>query len=509
MRQPRQDETHKKSNPICRAGRPPNLPQEVPVKILLVDPPWYTLQGVKAATVSLGLAAIAGVLEAQGHEVALFNGDLYGGGPRSRESTLTSPAAPPDLEHPAYQRLRAVLQELRPEAVGITAMTAEFPSACAVGRLVRQEAAAATVIIGGVHPTLVPEEVLAYEWFDYAVIGEGEETAAALFQALASGSSPETVAGLAYRSRGAIRRTGPRPLIENLDVLPLPSYLGLLDRHAHIPADLGGVITSRGCPYPCLYCASKKLWTRRVRFRSVARVLEEVARLYREGVRLFRLHDDTFTLKAARVRDFCDGMRTFPDARWSCDTRVDLLDEDLARRMRTAGCYQVNLGIESGSERIRALVAKKVDVAQARRLLRTLRGYGIRVTAYFMTGFPTETGAELDETLALARTLSPDTPLFSVFTPYPGTGLWDDLREAGKLPEKPDYGIFYHHSAALNFSAMEPEEFYARMQAVRAYEQEQVRTAGRRYLRRHPLRFISDRRIIRKQLTCCFDGAAR
>jgi anaerobic magnesium-protoporphyrin IX monomethyl ester cyclase len=364
-------------------------------------------------------------------------------------------------------------------------------------------------VIGGVHPTLVPEEVLEHECFDYAVIGEGEATAAALFQVLASGTNPATVAGIAYRERGLIRRTEPRPLIANLDALPLPSYRGLIDRKAHIPADLGGVITSRGCPYPCLYCASKKLWTRKVRFRSVARVLEEVGGLYREGVRLFRLHDDAFTLKAARVRDFCEGMRSFPDARWSCDTRVDLLDEDLARRMRQAGCYQVNLGIESGSERIRAMVAKRVDVAQARRLVRHLRRYGIRVTAYFMAGFPTETGLELDETLALARTLSPDIPCFSVFTPYPGTGLWDDLREAGRLPEKPDYGMFYHHSAALNFSAMEPEEFASRLKTVRAYEQKQVRAARRRYLLRHPLRFVSDRNIIRKQLTFCFDGALR
>jgi radical SAM superfamily enzyme YgiQ (UPF0313 family) len=127
--------------------------------------------------------------------------------------------------------------------------------------------------------------------------------------------------------------------------------------------------------------------------------------------------------------------------------------------MRVAGCYQINLGIESGSERIRNLVAKKVDIAKARRLVRMLKRCGIRVTAYFMTGLPTETGPEMDETLALARTLAPDNPFFSVFTPYPGTELWDELRRAGKIPEKPDYGSYYHHSAAMNFSAMGAIEF--------------------------------------------------
>jgi radical SAM superfamily enzyme YgiQ (UPF0313 family) len=476
------------------------------MKILLIDPPWYTLQGVNAATVSLGLAAIAGVLEDRGHEVALFNGDLYGSGPRYGESTLIGRQGTPEGEHPAYQRLREVLRQIRPEAVGITCMTAEFPSVCVAAQIVRAEDASVPVVVGGVHPTLVPEEVLEYKCFDYVAIGEGEETAAALFALLASGGNPETVAGIAYRRAGAVTCTAKRPLIEDLDALPLPSYRGLIDRDSHIPADLGGVITSRGCPYPCLYCASKKLWTRRVRIRSVSRVLEEIAGLYREGVRLFRFQDDTFTIRTDRVLAFCDGMKNFSGARWSCDTRVDLLEEGLARKMRAAGCYQINLGIESGSERIRNLVAKKVDIATARRLVRMLKRCGIRVTAYFMIGLPTETGPEMDETLALARALAPDTPLFSVFTPYPGTELWDELRRAGKIPEKPDYGSFYHHSATMNFSAMGAIEFSSRLQTIHAYEQEQVRGARQLYLLCHPLRFVADRRVLRPQLTRRFSG---
>jgi len=481
----------------------------VQVRILLVDPPWYTLQGVNAATVSLGLAAVAGVLEVRDHEVSIFNGDLYVSGERRRESTLTGNAVGPAVEHPAYQRLREVLRETRPEAVGITSMTAEFPSACVAAGIVREEDAAVPIVVGGVHPTLVPEEVLSQRCFDYAVIGEGEETATALFNVLASGGNPESVTGIAYLCKEAVVHNAKRPLIQDLDALPLPSYRGLIDRQAHIPAELGGVISSRGCPYPCRYCASKVLWTRRVRFRSVQRVLEEITGLYRDGVRLFRLHDDTFTLRPERVNDFCDGMQAFPDARWSCDTRVDLLDEALARRMRAAGCYQVNVGIESGSERIRAMVAKKVDVARAEKLVRALKRCGIKVTAYFMAGFPTETGPELDETLALARVLSPDTPLFSVFTPYPGTELWDVLRREGKLPEQPDYSTFHHHSAAMNFSAMDEAEFSEQMQAVGTYETKQRRAATLRYLLRHPLRFATDRRVMRPQLTRCFSGELR
>lgn len=402
-----------------------------------------------------------------------------------------------------------VLRQICPEAVGITSMTAEFPSVCTVARIVREEHDAVPIVIGGVHPTLVPEEVIAHDQFDYIVIGEGEETAAELFDVLSTGGNPETVAGITYRHEGAVVRTDDRPLIENLDALPLPSYRGLIDRQDHIPAELGGVITSRGCPYLCLYCASKALWTRKVRFRSVERVLEEVSGLYRDGVRLFRLHDDTFTIREDRVRRFCDGMKDFPDARWSCDTRVDLLDDDLARRMRAAGCYQVNVGIESGSERIRSMFAKSVDIPRARQLVRTLQRYGIRVATYFMAGFPTETGPELDETLALARELSPDIPLFSVFTPYPGTELWDSLRREGKLPERPDYGSFFHHSADMNFSVMDQNDFSMRMESVRNYEKAQISGAKMRYLLHHPLRYATDRWVLRSQMTRCYSGETR
>jgi radical SAM superfamily enzyme YgiQ (UPF0313 family) len=199
-------------------------------------------------------------------------------------------------------------------------------------------------------------------------------------------------------------------------------------------------------------------------------------------------------------------MKKWPDVRWSCDTRVDLLDEKLARKMRAAGCYQINIGIESGSERIRTIVAKKVDIAKARQLIGLLKRCGIRVTAYFMAGLPTETGQDMDETLALARTLAPDKPLFSVFTPYPGTGLWDELRRTGKIPDKPDYSSFYHHSAAMNFSAMGAMEFSSRLQTARVYEQQQARAATWRYLLRHPLRFVGDRRVLRPQLTRRFSG---
>jgi len=476
------------------------------VKILLVDPPWYALQNIFAATVSLGLASIAGVLEARGHEVHIFNGDLYTTQGCGGESTLSRTMPSLQDEHPAYLRLRKVLRQTRPEAVGITSMTAEYPSACTVARIVREECDEVPIVIGGVHPTLIPEEVIAHDLFDYVVIGEGEETATALFDVLGSGGNPGTVAGIGYRHAGSVVRTEERPLIENLDAIPLPSYRGLIDRLDHKTADLGGVITSRGCPYLCLYCASKALWTRRVRFRSIERVLEEISGLYQDGVRLFRLHDDTFTIKEDRVRVFCDGMKSFPGVRWSCDTRVDLLGDSLAVHMRAAGCYQVNLGIESGSERIRSLFAKNVDVARARQLVHTLQRYGIRVTAYFMAGFPTETGPELDATIALARMLSPDNPLFSVFTPYPGTELWNSLQREGKIPERPDYGSYFHHSEALNFSAMDTNEFSARMQAIHAYETAQTRTAALRRLLRHPFIFLSDRKIMREQHAIRIDG---
>src|SRR3989339_661 len=474
------------------------------MKILLADPSWFTLQGVQASTVSLGLAQLAGVLEENGYDVALWNGDIYGGGNRAAERLVQENLAVNEKSghsgHPAFSRFRSLLSEFSPDVVGITSMTADFFSAQILAGIVRETVPACKVVAGGVQATLVPAEVLADECIDYVVCGEGEDTFIELLKAIKNGDGQPNVAGAGYRRGGAAGINDPRPLIDDLDRLPLPSYKNLVDRDMHHPADLGGVISSRGCPYPCTYCASNRLWTRSVRYRSIGHVIREVERLHSTGVRLLRINDDAFTIKRARVENFCNRMSDFADMRWSCDTRAELIDDGLLRQMRRGGCYQINVGIETGSPRIQAMIKKNMDFDAAGKIFKKARAHGIKTTAYFMVGFPGETADEIKMTMKTARRLKADYPLFSTVTPYPGTEMWSNLVEAGKLKGRIDYSVFYHHSKAMNFSSLPPIDFERMITSINSMTKRIAFLRKLLFMLRHPLLFFKDRQILGSQL---------
>ena len=474
------------------------------MKILLADPPWFTLQGVQASTVSLGLAQLAGVLEENGYDVMLWNGDIYGGNSRAAERVVQENSAANEKSghagHPSFARFRSLLSEFSPDVTGISSMTADFFSAQILAGIVRETLPACKVVVGGVHATLVPAEVLADERIDYVVCGEGEDTFIELLEAIKNGDGRPDVAGAGYRCNGSAVINEPRPLIEDLDRLPLPSYKNLADRDMHHPADLGGIISSRGCPYPCTYCASNRLWTRVVRYRSTGHVIREVESLRSIGVRLLRINDDAFTIKRARVEDFCRHMAGFSDMRWSCDTRVELIDGRLLRDMRRSGCYQINVGIETGSPRIQAMIKKNINFEAAGRVFKKARARGIRTTAYFMVGFPGETADEMKLTIKTAQRLKADYPLFSTLTPYPGTEMWNNLIAGGKLKGRTDYSVFYHHSKAMNFSSLPSAEFEKITASINSLTKRISFLRKLLFIVMHPLLFFKDREILGMQL---------
>lgn len=474
------------------------------MKILLVDPPWYAVQGISSTTVSLGLASLAGVLENAGHDIRIWNGDLYGGDSKAGESVAGSfnwRSAGDLRNHPAYKNIIVQINEFKPDVVGITSMTADFFSACIIARIVHEQFPLIPVVLGGVHPTLVPTEVLQNPDVDYVVCGEGEQTFLELVTLLQNqgGGSLKNILGLAYKDAGRLVINAPRPLSQNLDAFPLPSFRGLIDRKAHIPASLGGIISSRGCPYLCTYCASNRLWTRKVRYRSIQHVLKEVEKLYSNGIRVYRLNDDAFTIRRDRVEAFCDGISQYKDVRWSCDTRVELLDESLIKTMRSSGCYQINIGIESASPRIRKMIRKEIDLKKAEILTRIAQRNAIRVTAYFMIGFPSETPEEMDMTISLALKMHPDFPLFSTLAPYPGTEMWESLAGMNRLPDNPDYAQFYHHSVKMNYSCLNEIEYEKFIRKAEKYSSYIALASKVLSLIRHPAIFLRDRAIIRPQ----------
>jgi radical SAM superfamily enzyme YgiQ (UPF0313 family) len=417
-------------------------------KILLINPPFYRLMNSHFNGLSLGLSYIAALLSENGHKVKIYNADYrssenYADQREIFEGYDNYKKILSNLNHPLWLEVKETIESFSPDIIGVTMLTGTYKSAENVGRIAKELNEDVVVVVGGTHPTVLPEETIKNEYFDYVVRGEGEYT----FLDLANGVRRENIQGLTYlNERGRIVNNPDREFIEDLDSIPFPSRDSYLNDTRYM--DYGYIMTGRGCPFECTFCASKKVWRGCVRFRSPGNVVEEVKHVHNKySTRLFYFVDDTFTLNKKRTRKICELLiENDSDISWICDTRVDTLDEELLRLMKGSGCVRVKIGVESGSERILKKVKKRITKKQVREAVSLIKKVGIDFTIYLMIGFPTETQEEMRETLDFARGLNPTYYSLSILAPYPGTEIYDDIIRSGiKLP-KEHWEYFFHQS---------------------------------------------------------------
>ena len=416
------------------------------LKVALVNPRVESYSGILPP---LGLLYIAAVLEKEGYPVRVF--DLY----PDDDGMLTEVAA------------------FRPDVVGMTVLTDYWPRARRVAAFIRKEVPAATFVVGGIHVTAMPEEALAELGADIAVIGEGERTMLDLCDCLARGEPWRKVEGIQFRDdSGAFRRTAPRAFIEDLDELPFPSrHLLHFDEYMLPPGIIRGwwsersttVITSRGCPFSCIWCASHCIFGRKVRRRSVENVIQEIEHLLqRYHVDTVWFVDDTFTLYKQWVLAFC---RALADRKirlaWGCQAHVRTADEEMLAAMKKAGCVQLDFGVESGSDRVLKALKKHSSADAVRKAFAIARKVGIRTMATFMFGSPEETRQDVEASMRLAREIKPDFASSFFITPYPGTELmamaqanrWDFHYDPGKtgLKKTPPLKIAFTEEELMRF----------------------------------------------------------
>lgn len=368
----------------------------------------------------LGLACVAGALREVGHEPRILDAAVE---PRWRA------------------RLEAELAQWRPEVVGLSAATATFAPALDVAALVRRALPRTTVMLGGVHATLFPGEVLRESVLDYAVHGEGERTAVALVDALARGETPLDLEGTAARGAGGPRVNAPRPPVADLDGLPRAAY-DLLPMAEYAtpfssPGRVTSMVTSRGCPYRCSFCDAYVVMGRRYRAHSAERVADEIAWLARDfGVREVLFKDSEFTVDRARVERFCELMREGPRVLWTCSTRVDSVDAELLRRMAAGGCRVVQFGVESADPQVLKALRKGIRPERVRASFAAARAAGIETVANLMVGTPGETWGSIEATRRLVDQIRPDHLNVQAFVPYPGTELHRTLEGRCPVPEE-------------------------------------------------------------------------
>lgn len=386
-------------------------------KTLLIAPPFYRFLGSRNNWIHLGLHYVASTLNAHGHHVRVYNADAD---KNVDETTLTnifkgekSLQSAAHSDHKVWEEIHNIIKSYRPDLIGITYF---LPSMLGIIKRIASIAVAidntTKVVVGGPSATLNPKATLQNEFVDFLVKGEGERSMLELVKG--------TDTSVLLESRA----------IKDLDDLPFPNFdlelLSLDPKESFVP-----IMTSRGCPFACIYCSTPKIWGRKIRFRSPENVLKEICdRVKKYDVNSLYFSDDNFILNKEHTRKLCRGMISHDfDLTWSCEARVNLLDKETLSLMKRAGCIRIKLGIESGSDRILNLTEKGFTIKQIRHGMRLIKEAGIPITIYMMLGFPTETRREMFESLELCKELDADWVSLSVVTPYAGTKLYEIIEK--------------------------------------------------------------------------------
>ncbi len=440
-------------------------------KILFIEPPFYRLfkdtYSLNRYPLSLGYLA-AMVRQKTDWDAMVYNTDFSLQSESLEVNYLAGPGFDnylsnlKNLSAPIWKEIKTTISEYRPTAVGISSKSQNFTSACIVAQFVKEIDEKIIVITGGPHPSMVGQEVLKCAAIDLAVKGEGEITIIELLNAIDSGSSLDSIKGLIYRRGDLAVENPPREFIKDLDSLPFPYIYAkevLKDYDKYPKAAFGYIFATRGCPYNCFFCGSRNVWSRQTRFRSPENVVRERKTLQRDGLRLFYFVDDNFGVNKGYISDLCNALIKYcPGIKWSCEFHVNLVEDEVISLMKKAGCFLIQIGIESGNNEILKKMRKTITIEEAYAAARTIKKYGIQLQAFFIIGFPQETEQSLNDTVTAMEKIKCDVLTYSIFTPYPGTEAFEFCKNSGLIEENYDVSLYNHQSPFCNFCMNIPLE---------------------------------------------------
>lgn len=367
----------------------------------------------------LGLTSIAAVLKKAGHEVMLIDAALE-----------------PQVGNEIWA---SQIVQWNPELVGFTATTSGFLDAYDVCRRIKEKRSSIETVFGGVHVSSGKEHLLKkFEAIDYLVLGEGENALARL----ADGQPLDSIEGLLFRD-GAEVKSGPEMTNAiKLDELPFPAYellhgfpkryrMPLFGYPRHPGAN---IISSRGCVYSCSYC-DRSVFGKSFRWNSPEYTFEQIRWLRRDfGVHHVNFYDDLFTLNRKRVSRLCELLtRSHLRVTFNCIVRIGHIDEELIKMLKSAGCWMVNVGIESGDQSILDKHKTGVTLEDIRSDIQRLHNAGLWVKGLFMMGFPGETIASIQATREFALSLPLKDANITAFTPFPGAPITSEIENYGTL----------------------------------------------------------------------------
>jgi radical SAM superfamily enzyme YgiQ (UPF0313 family) len=429
------------------------------MKIALIASP-YPLE--EAPSPPLGLCYAAAACEAAGAKVSITD-------------FIVSQYTP--------EKLAAALDAFQPDVVGTNSVTMNFPQAIRIIQDAKAHRPGAITMMGGPHVSFDVNATLArYPELDLIVIGEGEATLAELIPVIHDRDAWKSIAGIAYRENGRALTTAARPLIADLDTLPLPArHLLPISRYLALGFPVS-IITSRGCPNKCIFCLGRRMVGHKPRFRSPKQVVDEIEQILAYGFTWINIADDLFTASKKRVQALCDEItRRGVKFIWSAFARVNTVDPEMLANMKAAGCDSIGFGVESGNQEILKTANKGITLAQIRQAVAWSKAAGLRVHASFIVGLPGESHETLAETQRFAESLDVEYG-YHLLSPFPGTTLREEIQRYDLEILTDDWSRYDANKAIVRSSRLSPQEMDAFVDAL--YQKHQVKTeaAEKRYL---------------------------
>ena len=389
------------------------------MKILLIYPPWAEIYGRYKAAAKvgvlyppLGLCYLAAKVKKDRHIVRIL--DM-------------------EAQQISIEKIPAIIKDYSPDLIGITSTTPLFYQAKKIAEKIKENTKV-PLVIGGPHVTVMSEETMRdCALFDYGVYGEGEDTFAELVNVLASKGNLKNVPGILYREGNDIVKTAPRGFKTDLDNLPFPERKLLeLDKYLwSVPAKgvvrFTTIITSRGCPFQCIFCSQRMMFGTKVTYRNTESVLDEIEHIVRDlGIKHFAFLDETLTLNRQHVEGICRGIIDRGiKITWEGWTRANTVDEELLRLMKKAGFARISFGIESGDPEILKIIKKGEKLDDFIKGYKAAKKVGLETRASLILGHPYETKEKLLKSLRFVKNIKECDQLYlNISTPYPGTELY-------------------------------------------------------------------------------------
>lgn len=396
------------------------------MKILLINPPITSINPVISSlffnSPPLGILYIAAVLEKNKIDVQVIDAALEGLQIRDLTNRILS-----------YD----------PDVVGISSTTFSFSSSVELAKYLKTVKPYIKVVIGGPHVSAVPEDVLSNKCFDFGVIGEGEFTFLELVQNINKDLYLlKNIKGIVYRDENSnIIKTVPRPLIENLDILPFPArHLVPMHKYKPQPNDIQdtpkiSMVSSRGCPYQCIFCG-KSVFGISYRSFSEQYIISEMKHIIENfQAKDIAFIDSLFTVSVERIEKICkEILKNKLKIPWTCTIRASVIkDKNTFKLMRDSGCWRIRIGIESGNEKILKLIKKELDLEHLKKVVSWADEIGLQPKGFFMMGHFTETVKTIKESITLAKNLPLKDITVQLNTPLPSTEQLRKYQNYGRL----------------------------------------------------------------------------